>query len=95
MGRYRSVSMEVEVDMCVDDMMEQLRDDELIEELKRRKCDLGFLDFSFPNIDDTAFRSSMIEAVYLLSTDRCAMLLEAIHESYHYTFIKEATKCDQ
>jgi hypothetical protein len=81
--------MEVDVDMSVADMMEELRDDELIDELKRRKCDLQFLDFSFPNMDDNEFRRSMIEAVYLLSTDRCAMLLEAIHESYHYVFLKE------
>lgn len=89
MGRNRSITMEVDVDMSVADMMEELRDDELIDELKRRKCDLQFLDFSFPNMDDNEFRRSMIEAVYLLSTDRCAMLLEAIHESYHYVFLKE------
>jgi len=89
MGRYKTITQEVEVDIYVGDILEQLENDELIEELKRRKCDLQFLDFSFPNMDDNEFRRSIIEAVYLLSTDRCAMLLEAIHESYHYSFLKE------
>lgn len=89
MGRYRTITQEVEVDIYVGDILEELEDDELIGELKRRKCDLQFLDFSFPNMDDAEFRRSMVEAVYMLSTDRCAILLEAIRESYHYPFLKE------
>jgi hypothetical protein len=89
MGRYRTITQEVDVDIYVGDILEELEDDELIEELKRRKCNLQFLDFSFPAMDDTSFRSSMVEAVSMLSTDRCAMLLEAIRESYHYPFLKD------
>lgn len=93
MGRYRTLSVDVEVE--VGEVIDQLNDDELINELKSRKCDMQFLDFEFPELDDNSFITKINKAIYTLNTDRVRMILEAIHESYHYTFIKEATKCDQ
>lgn len=89
MGRYRSITVEVDVDISVSDMFEELEDDELIEELKRRKCDMRFMDFSFPELDDSTFRERMIEMIYQIDTSRAGIILEAIKNSYHYPWIKE------
>jgi len=87
MGRWRTVSVDVEVG--VSDFMEELEDEELIEELKRRKCDTRFMDFSFPELDDSTFRDRVVEMIYQSNTERVQMMLDAIVESYHYVFLKE------
>jgi len=87
MGRWRTVSVDVEVG--VSDFMEELEDEELIEELKRRKCDTRFMDFSFPELDDSTFRDRVVEMIYQSNTERVQMMLDAIVESYHYSFLKE------
>lgn len=89
MSRYRSISVDVEVD--VSDVVDQLEDDELIDELKRRKCDTRFMDFSFPELDDSSFRERMEEMIYQVTTDRAKVIHEVLQESYHYPFIKEVT----
>jgi hypothetical protein len=96
MGRYRTITKEVEVDVdiYVSDLMEELEDDELIDELKRRKCDMRFMDFSFPELDDNEFRKRMAETIYQIDTQRAKIVLEALMDSYHYSFIKD-TLCDQ
>jgi hypothetical protein len=43
-GRYRTITKEVDVDIYISDLMEELEDDELIEELKKRKCDMRFME---------------------------------------------------
>jgi len=87
MGRYRTITKNVDIEVC--DLMDELEDDELIEELKRRKCDMRFIDFSFPELDDSQFQERMIEMIYKINTDRTQMIFDAIKESYHYPFLKE------
>lgn len=89
MGRYRTITQEVYVDIYVGDILEELEDDELIDELKRRKCDTRFMDFSFPELDDSTFRDRVVEMIYQSNTERVRMMLDAIMESYHYSFLKE------
>lgn len=92
---YRTISIDTEVNLDVYEVLDELNDDELIEEIKKRKCDMRFMDFSFPELDDNTFRDRMVEMIYQVTTDRAAIILEALRDSYHYPFIKEDTPCAQ